>query len=82
MKQVILHRAALRTLLRIPRNEAERIREKIFQYAADPGSLKANVKKLQGREGYRLRVGNWRVIFDENGEVLDILDIDSRGSIY
>ncbi len=41
-----------------------------------------NVKKLQGRAGFRLRVGNWRVIFDENGEVLDVLDVDSRGSIY
>lgn len=82
MKQVVLHRAALRTLLRIPKNEAERIREKISQIAADPKSLKTNVKKLQGREGYRLRVGNWRVIFDENGDVLDIFDIDSRGSIY
>lgn len=82
MKQVVLYRAALRTLLRIPKNEAVRIREKISQYAVDPKSLKANVKKLQGREGYRLRVGNWRVIFDENGDVLDIFDIDSRGSIY
>ena len=41
-----------------------------------------NVKKLQGRAGFRLRIGNWRVIFDENGEVLDVLDVDSRGSIY
>ncbi len=69
-------------LSRMPRNEAEKVREKIFQYAAEPGSLAANVKKLQGREGFRLRVGNWRVIFDEGGNILDILDIGSRGSIY
>ena len=82
MKQVFFHAPALRKLARMPRNEADRIRRKISQYADDPGSLKANVKKLQGREGFRLRVGNWRVIFDENGDVLDVLDIDSRGSIY
>ena len=82
MKQVVFHASALRTLARMPRNEADRIRRKVCQYADDPASLKANVKKLQGREGFRLRVGNWRVIFDENGDVLDVLDVDSRGSIY
>ncbi|KQY15331.1 type II toxin-antitoxin system RelE family toxin [Rhizobium sp. Root482] len=82
MKQVFFHTPALRTLARIPRNEAEKIRRKIYQYADDPSALKTNVKKLQGREGFRLRVGNWRVIFDENGEVLDVLEVDSRGSIY
>ena len=82
MKQVFFHAPALRTLARIPRNEAEKIRRKIYQYADDPSALKTNVKKLQGREGFRLRVGNWRVIFDENGEVLDVLEVDSRGSIY
>lgn len=82
MKQVVFHAPALRTLARIPRNEADRIRRKIYQYAADPAAQKANVKKLQGRAGFRLRVGNWRVIFDENGDVLDVLEVDSRGNIY
>ena len=44
------------------------IRAKIAQYAADPASLANNVRKLQGREGCRLRVGDWRVIFDETGD--------------
>jgi mRNA interferase RelE/StbE len=82
MKQVVFHAPALRTLARIPRNEADRLRRKIYQYADDPSAVKANVKKLQGRAGFRLRVGNWRVIFDENGDVLDVLEIGSRGSIY
>lgn len=82
MKQVIFHAPALRVLARMPRNEADRVRRKIYQYAAEPEALKMNVKKLQGRPGLRLRVGNWRVIFDENGDVLDVLEIGSRGSIY
>jgi mRNA interferase RelE/StbE len=82
MKQVVFHAPALRTLARIPRNEADRLRRKIYQYADDPSAVKANVKKLQGRAGSRLRVGNWRVIFDENGDVLDVLESGSRGSIY
>lgn len=41
-----------------------------------------DVKKLQGRNGYRLRVGNYRVIFDRDGNVLYIERIDNRGQIY
>lgn len=82
MRQIAYSKSALRTLRRIPADQAARIRAKIEQYASDPASLAGNVKKLQGRDGYRLRVGDWRVLFDENGNVLDILDIASRGNIY
>lgn len=41
-----------------------------------------DVKKLQGRTGYRLRVGDYRVIFDKYGNVLYIERIDNRGQIY
>jgi mRNA interferase RelE/StbE len=75
-------RAALKALLRLPAGEAKRIRGKIEQYASDPPSLAGNVKKLKGRPGYRLRVGNYRVIFDRDGVVMDILHIGHRGSVY
>jgi len=58
------------------------IRRKIEQYASNLDSMANNVRKLQGREGYRLRVGDWRVVFDRDGVVLDILEIGPRGSIY
>lgn len=41
-----------------------------------------DVKALQGRNGYRLRVGNYRIIFDKNGNILYIEKIDNRGQIY
>lgn len=41
-----------------------------------------DVKKLQGRNGYRLRVGNYRVIFDHSGKIIYIVRIDNRGQIY
>ena len=41
-----------------------------------------DVKKLQGMNGYRLRVGNYRIIFSRNGDVLYIERIDNRGQIY
>lgn len=41
-----------------------------------------DVKKLQGQPGYRLRVGDFRVLFDEEGNVTMIIRIDNRGQIY
>lgn len=41
-----------------------------------------DVKKLKGRNGYRLRVGDYRVIFDRNGNILLIERIDNRGQVY
>ncbi|WP_137151363.1 type II toxin-antitoxin system RelE/ParE family toxin [Devosia sp. FKR38] len=81
MKDVLYSKAAVRALLRMPVTTARRIQEKIADYAADPASQANNVKRLQGRNAIRLRVGDWRVIM-EDGVVLAVLDIGSRGSIY
>ena len=81
MKPVTYRPAARKALRRIPANTALRIVEKIEAYAEDPASLANNVTALQGREGIRLRVGDWRVIMID-GEVLDVLDVGPRGSIY
>lgn len=44
--------------------------------------LEGDIKKLQGADGYRLRVGTYRVLFDVNGIIIDIIDIGNRGQIY
>lgn len=54
---------------------------KIEAYATDPTSQANNVKALHGRDGIRLRVGDWRVIM-RDGEVLDVLDVGPRGGVY
>lgn len=41
-----------------------------------------DVVRLQGRAGYRLRVGDYRVIFDKDYEVLMIEKIENRGQVY
>ena len=82
MKPVTYTRAALKTLRKMPADVAERIIRKIEQYAADPASQANNVTALKGREGIRLRVGDWRVIMNDEGVVLAVLDIGPRGSIY
>ena len=44
--------------------------------------LEGDIQKLQGIDGYRLRVGNFRVLFNVNGIIIDIIDIGNRGQIY
>lgn len=82
MKQITYTKAALKVLARMPRNVSALIVGKIEAYAADPASQANNVKALKGREGIRLRVGDWRVIMDDDGNVLAVLNIGPRGGIY
>ena len=82
MKQISYTRAAIKALRRMPANTAALIRAKIAAYAENPASQANNVKALQGRAGLRLRVGDWRVIMDDQGNVLAVLEIGPRGGIY
>lgn len=61
---------------------AARIIDKIEQFAADPRSRANNVKALVGSPYIRLRVGDGRVIMDDQGNVLLVLEIGPRGDIY
>lgn len=82
MKTITYSREATKTLTRMPANTAKLIRAKIEQYAADPASLANNVKALKGMDASRLRVGDWRVIFSETGEVVAVIKVAPRGGAY
>ena len=82
MKAVIYSRSAQKTLARMPRNWAIRIRDKINTYAEDPEAQSNNVTRLKGQDDLvRLRVGDWRVIMRDD-TVLLILRVSSRGGAY
>ncbi len=66
----------------MPADTAQRIIAKIEQYAQEPETQASNVTALKGREGIRLRVGDWRVIMNDDGVVLAVLEIGPRGSVY
>jgi mRNA interferase RelE/StbE len=82
MKSIDYSREAIRSLQRMPTNISPLIRSKIEQYADDPASLANNVLKLQNRPGYRLRLGDWRVIFIESARKVEIVAIRPRGGAY
>lgn len=82
MKQIAYSKSALKVLRRLPTNEAKRITLKIEQYADDPKSLANNVKALVGSPYIRLRVADWRIVMDDQGNILEVLKIGPRGSVY
>lgn len=75
---------AAKALLKMPREAARLIREKMEQVAIDPFASIPNAKKLQGRPGYRLRVGDWRVIYEihQDQVVIIVMKIAPRGEVY
>lgn len=82
MKEIVYSKTAQKALVRMPRNWAVRIQDKVNAYASDPASQANNVKVLQGDDDIlRLHVGDWRIIMCD-GAVLEILDIKARGSAY
>ena len=78
--QIRYSEEVLRTLRRL--NKRDLIRRKIEELAADPGSLRSNIKRLQDRPESRLRVQDWRVIFRVEGDILWIDKVLPRGSAY
>lgn len=82
MKDVVYSKTAQKALMRMPRNRAIRVRDKINAYVSNPASQANNVKALRGTDGMlRLRVGDWRVVM-RDGVVLEILDVKARGNAY
>lgn len=84
MYKLEFSKSAVKTLRRMPRNDAARMRAKLNELVKDPYAPNNNVAKLQNRPGYRLRVGDWRVIshIDDETIVVLIVKIGPRGEVY
>jgi len=82
--KIVFTKNAYKSFRRIPENVVDRIRKKLDQIAKDPYTKRSNVTKLQNRQGYRLRVGDWRVIYDIRTDelIILVLKVGSRGEIY
>ena len=81
VKRVILLEPAVAAMRR-HRNVAKRISEKLRNYAENPAALANQVTELRGRPLKRLRVGAYRVLFEESDTEIIVSDIGPRGSIY
>ncbi|MCW5719002.1 MAG: type II toxin-antitoxin system RelE/ParE family toxin [Bauldia sp.] len=80
VRELTFSREALKSLRRMPENVASTIRSKLVQYTRDPSALGNNVKALKGQVRLlRLRVGDWRVVFTDDGRVVAVSRIAPRG---
>ena len=84
MYRILFTKSADKALRGIPREIASRIREQLDLIAQDPYAQHNNVTKLQNRPGYRLRVGDWRVIYElvDDKLIILVLKVGSRGEVY
>jgi len=64
---------AIKEMRKIPLPVRERIIAKAEAYAAAPASLANNVKQLAGSDLLRLRIGDYRLIFRIERNVLSVM---------
>ena len=79
---IFIERRAQRSLSRIAAQDRDRISGAIRHLAEEPRPN--GVKKLSGRDAWRIRVGDYRVIYEIREERLAIMvvDIGHRREIY
>jgi mRNA interferase RelE/StbE len=79
MKTIVLQPSAARALDRLPAETRSRIGTALVTYALN-GS--GDIKRLVGTQTVRLRVGEFRVIFDETPDRILVLVLGNRRDIY
>lgn len=73
---------AIKAIARINEPFYSKIIEAINSLAVNPRPN--GYKKLTGRDGYRIRVGNYRILYDifDTKLVIEIVNVGIRGDIY
>lgn len=79
MRPIVFVPAAARQWARLSDDIRRRIDARLTDFAT---SGKGDIKRLKGRAGARLRVGDWRVIFYEERETIVIVAVGHRREIY
>ncbi len=79
---LFLKRSAAKELEAVPAKDRRRIVGRIEALAADPRP--PGVQKLSGAEKYRVRQGNYRILFtiDDAERRVVIVKIGQRGDVY
>ncbi|MDR0551952.1 MAG: type II toxin-antitoxin system RelE/ParE family toxin [Spirochaetaceae bacterium] len=78
--KVTLSAAAKKQFLRINEPAFSRIAAGIDKLKKEPPE--GDIKKLQGRNDYRLRVGVYRILFRKETDGIYVTNISTRGGAY
>ena len=77
-----LKKRSIKALEKISEPYYSNVKEAIFSLAENPRP--AGYIKLKGRDGYRIRVGDYRIIYTISDKILliEIIDLGHRKDIY
>ncbi len=80
--QVTLKKKVLKALEDINEPHYSKIKQAIYSLAENPRPQ--GYKKLKGRDGYRIRVADYRIIYDifDNILLVNVIDLGHRKGIY
>jgi mRNA interferase RelE/StbE len=80
--KISIFRRAQKQLAKIPSSDYKKVKQAILNLAHDPRP--EGSKKLKGRPGWRIRQGNYRVIYEIQDDqlIILVLDIGDRKDIY
>ena len=79
MRPVAFTATSARQWAKLSPDVRRRIDKRLMEFAE---SGHGDVKRLRGRDGMRLRVGDWRVIFYEDQEAIVVAAVGHRRDIY
>lgn len=79
---ISLKKQAIKALEKINEPYYSKIKEAIHSLAENPRP--SGCKKLRGRDGYRIRVADYRIIYDIFDHILlvDVIDLGHSRDIY
>ncbi|OQW94596.1 MAG: hypothetical protein BWK79_05395 [Beggiatoa sp. IS2] len=80
--QLFLKRSAEKELSELTGKTHDKIVERLLEMKENP--LLRGARKLQGREGYRIRIGHYRILYtiDETQKRIEIFSIAHRQDVY
>jgi mRNA interferase RelE/StbE len=78
----ILPSVIRKDLVKIPKTDVQRIMDRIKALGNDPRPVWS--KKLSGREEYRARQGNYRILYviEETVKIIQVTKVGHRRNIY
>jgi len=75
-------RGAIKQLETLPKKDYYSIKSKILQLAKNPRPKQC--RKLKGRSGFRIRQGNYRIIYDiyDDKLLIHVIRVGHRKDVY
>lgn len=84
MYRLKYRRQARNYLARLPLKTKTAIVNKLHEIAANPDDPSLDIDILKGREGFRLRVGQYRILYTRQQDqlIIEVVKVRPRGDIY